>query len=36
MKIFAINEIIEGQNSEEIFMTFIDCDGVPDSDNDGW
>ena len=36
MKIFAINEIIEGQNSEEIFMTFIDCDGVLDSDNDGW
>jgi len=34
---FAINETIEGQSSEETFMDVpIDCDGVPDSDNDGW
>ena len=35
--IFSINGTIEGQTDEEIFMDVpIDCDGVPDSDNDGW
>ena len=34
---FSINETIEGQEGETIFMDVpIDCDGVPDSDNDGW
>ncbi len=36
---FVINETIEDiqENEKEIFMDVpIDCDGVPDSDNDGW